>query len=260
MTFQERDGVRYYTFSTLESAGARHAVLTRRGGVSRTPFESLNLGSSVGDDPQAVAENRRRTFALFGRTLHSVPELYQVHSNRILLAALRREGEPFPQADGVVTNSPDITLCMRFADCVPILLYDPIRRAAGIAHAGWKGTIAGVAASAVAALRGHFGSHPEDILAGIGPSIGPDHYAVGGEVLDALREAFGGQAGKWLTRRGGEAYLDLWAANEFILRRSGVEKIELAGICTACHTEDWFSHRAEHGHTGRFGALLWLGD
>ncbi len=258
MTFREQDGLRYFTFPALEAAGVRHAILSRRGGASRAPYESLNLGSSVGDDPLAVAENRRRAFALFGRKIESVPELNQVHSSRILPAARRRVSEPLPQADGVVTDSPEFTLCLRFADCVPILLYDPVRRAAGMAHAGWKGTIAGVAASAVEAMRAQFGSRPEDLLAGIGPSIGPDHYAVGDEVLDALRTAFGDAAGRWLVRRGDETYLNLWAVNQDALRRSGIINIELAGICTACHTEDWFSHRAEHGRTGRFAALMWL--
>jgi YfiH family protein len=258
MTFCEQDGLRYFTFPALEAAGVRHAVLSRRGGASRAPYESLNLGSSVGDDPLAVAENRRRAFALLGRKIESVPELNQVHSTRILPAVRRREGEPLPQADGVVTDSPEFTLCLRFADCVPILLYDPVRRAAGMAHAGWKGTIAGVAASAVEAMRAQFGSRPEDLLAGIGPSIGPDHYAVGDEVLDALRAAFGDAAGRWLVRRGDETYLNLWAVNQDALRRSGIINIELAGICTACHTEDWFSHRAEYGRTGRFAALMWL--
>jgi YfiH family protein len=258
MTFHEQDGLRFFRFPSLSAAGVQHGIVTRRGGVSRAPYESLNLGSSVGDDPRAVAENRRRVFALFGREKQSVPELFQVHSDRILLARLRTDGEPLPQADGVVTDSSEFTLCMRFADCVPILLYDPVRRAGGIAHAGWKGTVAKVAASAVEALRGNFGSRPDDLLAGIGPSIGPDHYAVGNDVVDAVRSAFGPAAEEWLTQRGDAVYLNLWAANEFTLRQSGVKKIELAGICTACHTEDWFSHRAEHGRTGRFGALMWL--
>ena len=267
MTFHERGGLRYFTFPFLDTAGLPHAVVTRRGGASRPPFESLNLGSSVGDDPETVEKNRRHVFELLGRDPRSVPELHQVHSNRILLARLRADGdlssrsvEELPQADGVVTDSPEFTLCMRFADCVPILLFDPVRRAAGIAHAGWKGTLAKVAASAVEALRRHFGSRPEDILAGIGPSIGPDHYAVGAEIVEAVRGAFGPAADRWLDRRGDAVNLNLWAANEFTLRQSGVDKIAVAGICTACHTEDWFSHRAERGRTGRFGALLWLGD
>lgn len=260
MTFHERDGLRYFTFPELEAAGLRHAVLTRKGGKSRPPFESLNLGASVGDDPESVAANRRLVFEHFGRNPQSAPGLHQVHSNRILPAAPRPAGEAPPKADGLVTDSPDITLFMRFADCVPILLVDPVRRAAGIAHAGWKGTLAKIAAAAVEALSRHFGSRPEDILAGIGPSIGPDHYPVGGEIVEAVCAAFGPSAERFLSRRGESVHLDLWAANEYTLRQSGVRRVSQAGICTACRTADWFSHRAEGGRTGRFGALAWLAE
>lgn len=260
MTFHEHGELRYYTFPLLDAANAPHAILTRRGGASRAPYHSLNLGSSVGDDPECVSENRRRAFALFHRDPHSAPELFQVHSTRILLGSPRVDGETLPQADGVVTDSPALTLMMRFADCVPIVLFDPVRRAAGLAHAGWKGTLEGVAGSAVNALREHFGSRSGDLLAGIGPSIGPDHYPVGEERAGAFRSAFGPAAEEWLQPRADGIHLDLWAANEFVLRRMGVEKIETARICTACHTDDWFSHRAEHGRTGRFGAMLWLGE
>jgi YfiH family protein len=258
MTFHAQDGLRYYTFPLLEKAGLPHAILTRQGGVSRAPFASLNMGASVGDDENTVTENRRRAFALFHRSPLSAPELKQVHSTRILKARHRDAGEPLPEADGWVTDSPEFTLFMRFADCVPILLYDPVRNAAGIAHAGWKGTLAGMAARAVEAFQEHFQSNPADLLAGIGPSIGPDHYPVGGEVADQVREAFGPAAESWLLRKGGSIHLDLWSLNEFFLRQTGVKNIELSGICTACHTEDWFSHRAERGHTGRFGAMIWL--
>jgi YfiH family protein len=258
MSFHQQGEIRYYTFPLLEAARLPHAILTRRGGKSCSPYDSLNMGSSVGDDPECVRENRRRAFALFNRDPQSSPELFQVHSTRILLGRPRVAGETLPQADGVVTDSPSLTLMMRFADCVPILLYDPVRHAAGIAHAGWKGTLAGVAASAVNALREHFGSRPEDLLVGIGPSIGPDHYPVGEDLARAFRASFGPAAEAWLERCDDGIHLDLWAANEFVLRRSGVEKIETAGICTACHTDDWFSHRAEHGRTGRFGAMVWL--
>lgn len=259
MTYHEQADFRYYTFPSLESARLQHAILTRRGGTSRDPYRSLNVGSSVGDDPACVRENRRRVLSLFDRNPESIPELFQVHSNRILLGRPPVAGEPLPRADGIVTDSPLLTLMMRFADCVPILFYDPIRHAVGIAHAGWKGTLAGVAARAVEAFQEHFGSRPEDLLAGIGPSIGPDHYPVGEELAGVFRSSFGPTADPWLVRRDDGIHLNLWAANEFILRRAGVEKIDNPGICTACHTEDWFSHRAEHGRTGRFGVMVWLG-
>ena len=258
MSFHEQGEIRYFTFPLLDSAGLPHALLTRRGGASCDPYRSLNVGASVGDDPDCVQENRLRALAIFNRKPESVPELFQVHSDRIMLGRPPVAGAPLPQADGVVTDLPALTLMMRFADCVPILMYDPVQRAAGIAHAGWKGTLAGVAARAVEAFRENFHSRPEDLLAGIGPSIGPDHYAVGGELADAFRSTFGSAASRWIEKRNGEIYLNLWAANEFVLRGAGVQKIEGAGICTACHTEDWFSHRAEHGRTGRFGAMIWL--
>jgi YfiH family protein len=258
MTFTARDNLRFFTFPLLEQAGVGHAILCRSGGVSLAPFASLNLGSSVGDDPDSVRENHRRVFALLGREQQSSPELLQVHSNRILVARRRGAGEPMPEADGWVTDSPEYTLRMRFADCVPVLLYDSVRKVAGIAHAGWKGTAARVAARAVESMGAQFGCRPEDILAGIGPSIGPDHYVVGEETIQAVRAAYGRAAESCLSGEGGATKLDLWAANEMVLREAGVRNIEVAGICTACHTEDWYSHRAEHGKTGRFGAMIWL--
>lgn len=259
MTFTVKDGLRFYTFPLLEQAGANHALLCRSGGVSSAPFASLNLGSSVGDDPKAVKENHRRAFALFGRDPESAPALRQVHSNRILVARRREAGEPLPEADGWVTDSPDYTLMMRFADCVPVLLYDPARKVIGMAHAGWKGTAARVAARAVESMCAHFGCHTEDILAGIGPSIGPDHYDVDGERIRIIRDAFGQAADECIADGSNGGRLDLWAANEIALREAGIRSVEVAGICTACHTGDWFSHRAENGRTGRFGAMIWLG-
>jgi hypothetical protein len=256
--FHDKAGLRYYTFPLLDSAGVGHAVLTRHGGVSRPPFASLNLVASVGDDPEYVKENRRRAFSAFGREMDSAPALFQIHSDRVLVAERRVEGAPLVQADGLVTDSPGMTLYLRFADCVPILLFDPVHRVAGIVHAGWRGTIAKVAGRAVEKLAAEFGSKPGDILAGIGPSIGPDHYAVGNETAGFVQSAFGSRSDLMLARDEGELRLDLWAANREALREAGVENVEVAGICTACHTDDWYSHRMENGRTGRFGALIWL--
>jgi polyphenol oxidase len=258
MTFRERDGLRYYTFPSFDALGIRHAVFTRWGGASRAPCATLNIGSLVGDDPAAVDENRRRMFAALGREEDSAPGIRQVHSARVTVARRRRAGEPLTETDGLVTDGSDCTLLMRFADCVPVLLYDPVRRAAGIAHAGWKGTVAKVAARAVDSLCAEFGCRPADIRAGIGPSIGPDHYRVGDDVARAVRASFPDDVEQLLTGAEGSLRLDLWAANEAALREAGVREIECAGICTACHTEDWFSHRGENGKTGRFGALIWL--
>jgi YfiH family protein len=148
---------------------------------------------------------------------------------------------------------------MRFADCVPILLHDPRRKVVGIAHAGWLGTVRLTAAAAVRAMAEHYGSRPEDIQAGIGPSIGPDHYEVGADVIAKVQESFGSDAAQLVQQRGRKQHFDLWQANRLQLEQAGVRQIEVAGLCTACHLEDWFSHRAEKGKTGRFGALIALG-
>jgi hypothetical protein len=146
---------------------------------------------------------------------------------------------------------------MRFADCVPILLYDPVQRVMGIAHAGWQGTAKQIARLTVERMAACYGSQPADILVGIGPSICQACYAVGPEVREAFNESFGKtQAEAFFARRAGALYLDLWAANQATLQDAGVSQIEIAGLCTAEHLEDWYSHRAEEGLTGRFAVLM----
>jgi YfiH family protein len=165
---------------------------------------------------------------------------------------------PHIQADGILTCTPGITLMMRFADCVPVLLHDPICRIVGIAHAGWMGTVRGIGRTIVEVMQARFGSKPADILAAIGPSIGPDHYEIGPYVEREVRQAFGKQASSLLHKSAEKIHLNLWAANSLTLELAGVKQIEVAGMCTACNTNDWYSHRAEHGRTGRFGAIIKL--
>ncbi len=258
MTFVERDGIRYFQFDSFPS-WLKQAVFTRQGGVSPAPWESLNVGGTVGDDAARVRENRGRSFAALRRQVDSLFDVWQVHSADAAFAeAPRAAGEDYQKADIIFTDRPEVTLYMRFADCVPVLLLDPVRAVIGMAHAGWLGTVRGATAAAVRAMSVHYGTKPGEILAAIGPSIGPDHYAVGPDVVARVREAFPADADGFLERRNGRTFLDLWAANRVQLQTAGVEKIEAADICTACHLEDWFSHRAEKGKTGRFGALLAL--
>lgn len=260
MPFVERPPLKYWTSSLLTEAGIPHGVFTRRGGVSPPPWASLNLGNTVGDDRQRVQENLRRVFAALGRPIASRYDVWLVHGTRVVCtSAPRPEERPPIQADAMLTDRAAVTLVMRYADCVPILLADPVRRVVGLVHAGWRGTVLGVTRRAVAQMAACYGSRPGDILAAIGPSIGPDHYEVGEEVVAQVREAFGAQAEALLPRpHGGRAHFDLWAANRLLLEQAGVRQIEVAGLCTACHLEDWYSHRAEKGKTGRFGALIAL--
>jgi YfiH family protein len=258
MPFSSINGVRYYSFDIFPPS-VKQAVFTRQGGVSPAPWNSLNVGGTVGDDANRVRENRARSFATLNRNFNSLFDVWQVHSADVVFAeAPRSPAADHHKADIILTNRPEVTLYMRFADCVPILLHDPQKSVAGIAHAGWLGTIRGASTSAVQAMTQQYGSLPGNIIAAIGPSIGVDHYEVGPEVISQVQQAFGPDADRLIEIRDGKTYFDLWAANRLQLENSGVVQIETAGLCTACHLEDWFSHRAEKGRTGRFGALIAL--
>jgi len=257
MGFRVDNGLRYYQFNIFKGHPVFHAVLTRQGGVSKGPFASLNTGGTVGDDPDAVMQNHQRIYETLGFDFSSRYDVWQVHGTEIHCTdAPRGADTPHPKADGILTDNPKVTLFMRFADCVPILLFDPRKKVAGIIHAGWQGTYQKIAKAAVEKMATCYGSDPKDMLAGIGPSICQKCYEVGSEVVAAFERSFGEAGKKFFTTRNGGHHLDLWTANQEILKSSGVEQIEVAELCTACHLEDWYSHRAEKGKTGRFGVLM----
>jgi YfiH family protein len=260
MPFNQKNGIRYFTFNSLAREDLVHAIFTRRGGVSPKPWEGLNVGLTVGDSQENVEENKIRSFQIMGRNYNSVFDSWLEHGTRVLYATEPRSPEWMspPKGDVILTNNPHVTLFMRFADCVPILLYDPKQAVVGIVHSGWQGTVQRVAAIAVQAMQERFSSFSNDIVACIGPSIGPNKYEVGVEVTQQIRKTFGHQAANILPHYGDAVHLDLWAANRLVLEQAGVNQIEVAEICTATHLEDWFSHRAERGRTGRFGALIAL--
>ena len=257
MPFIHHNGLRYFQFESLGKT--RHAVFTRQGGVSPEPWSSLNVGGTVGDELGRVRENRRLSFHAVGRAPESVYDVWQVHSADVVFAsAPRAVDESYRQADIILTDTQDVTLFMRFADCVPILLHDPRKGVVGVAHAGWMGTLRDAAAAAVEGMRRQYNSNPADIIAAIGPSIGPDHYEIGADVILQVMQKFGDESESVLQSNNGKIHFDLWRTNRLLLERAGVGQIEIAGICTACHTDDWFSHRAEKGRTGRFGVLIAL--
>jgi YfiH family protein len=253
-----QDGLVYYQFQMWQDV--RHGIFTRKGGVSQTPFASLNLGGNVGDDPDAVRCNHERMYNVLGVDRSRVCSLWQVHSADVVIADAPVPGRRWlAQADAMIADRADIVLSMRFADCTPILVRDPVRGVVGMAHAGWRGTVQGMATATVRAMTETYGSNPADIQAGIGPAIGPDRYQVGEEVVAAARDYFGSTDG--LIRRAPTdhtAYLDLWAANRLDLERAEVGQVEVAEICTYERVDEFFSHRAEKGRTGRFGAVLTL--
>jgi len=256
MPFSRNNGLRFYQFNSIQ---VRHAVFTRHGGVSPKPWNSLNLGGTVGDEIERVRRNRLLCFETLDCKPDSIFDVWQVHSADAVCAdGPRRFDEPYQKADIILTGNPDVSLFMRFADCVPILVHDPVIGVIGVSHAGWLGTVRDVAGATVGAMRERYGSNPSDIIACIGPSIGPDHYEVGDDVIAQVGQTFGGDASSMLPLHDEKTHFDLWKANQYLLERAGVTQIEIAGICTACHTDDWFSHRAEKGKTGRFGALISL--
>jgi YfiH family protein len=257
MPFHHKNGLRYFTFENL--AGLTHGVFTRRGGISPSPWESLNVGGSVGDDIVHVRENRLRSFAALGRDPASIHDVWLVHGTDVVHADAPRDLtlKP-PQADIVMTDNPNVTLFMRYADCVPLLFHDPQKGVVALAHAGWMGTVRGVAIATLEAMRARHGTDPRDVRAAIGPAIGPDHYEVGADVAEKFRVAFNSRSEDLLKPRGEKFHLNLWQANRLQLEAAGVTNIEVAGLCTVCHLDDWFSHRAEKGKTGRFGVLLGL--
>jgi len=260
MAFVEQNGIRYFSFDSFAEESLVQGVFSRHGGVSPQPWSSLNLGGTVGDDRERVVENRRRMFEAVDLPVDSLYDAWQVHGERVMVIDKPRPlEEEHEKADALITAKDDVTLLMRFADCVPIFFYDPVRRVVGITHAGWMGTVKKIGLKTVNEMIRVFGCDPGDVIAGIGPSIGPDEYEVGENVIEAVRMAFPDDAEKMLFKKqNGSLHLDLWEANRLALVEAGVGRIEIAGISTAAHTGDWYSHRAEKGKTGRMGALIAL--
>ena len=240
--------------------GLKHAIFTRRGGVSPSPFRSLNLSVSVGDNPQTVQKN-------FSDACHAVsvpPEKtvssHLIHGADVLTIDASNRRPVIGQADALITAEPGVYLFMRFGDCTPLLFFDPTRNAVGLAHAGWRGTMQNAAGATVEAMIDRLGCEAENIIAVIGPAIGPCCYEVGPEVMTAASQTFD-KAERLFTYPNGpeqRAHFDLWEANRQQLIKAGVRQIIGSELCTACHTDDFFSHRAEKGRTGRFGVIIGL--
>jgi YfiH family protein len=258
MIRREVDSLAFYQFGALDLTGLMHAIFTRRGGVSPAPWASLNLSISCGDTWERVAKNRELAFSAVDWAVESRFDVWQIHSAKVVVARKPRGRRPMRQADAIITDTPGVALFMRYADCAPILFLDPIRRAIGLAHAGWLGTLRQVAPRTVQGMRRAFGSAPSDLITCIGPSIGAHHYPVGPEVVARVRQLFGSRANQHLSFPDGQAHFDLGSANEMLLGDLGVTQIERSEICTACHLDDWYSHRGEGGKTGRFGAIFAL--
>ena len=258
-----------FQFQNLsKQGGIDHFVSTRVGGLSPPPYESLNLGFHVEDTPKTVLNNRERLAAHLGIPLSDFTVAKQVHSGTVTIVTERMKGygaadldTAVDETDAMVTDVAGLCLTVLMADCVPVLFFDPQERVVAAVHAGWRGTIKLAAQNTINTLRETFGCKPPEILAGIGPSIGPCHYEVGPEVISQVEDTFGGTEGYINDESAdGKGYFNLWEANKRQIIAAGipVQNIEVAQMCTYCNPHLFFSERQQKGRTGRFGAGIML--
>lgn len=259
MQRETRGNLAYYTCSSLRDSGALvHAISTRHGGVSPAPFNTLNLSHTAGDDKSNVAVNIQRLHDALGLDAAATVSASQAQADRVAVVGAAQRGTIVRDVDALLTNEPGVPLMLRYADCVPIFFFDPLHRAIGVAHAGWRGTVAKIATAAARVMCDAFGTRPRDLNTWIAPSIGPCCYRIGEDVIGQVRAAFENADELLIPQADGSIHFDLWQANARQLRSLGVEQVEVAGLCTADHTQDFYSWRAEKAKTGRFGAIIAL--
>ncbi|MDF2843882.1 MAG: hypothetical protein K0R00_2308 [Herbinix sp.] len=288
------DEVPYLSFPVLSQFSfLRHGFSTKLGGVSTDIFTSMNLGSETSplqDNPANIEENYRRIAKSIGFDVNSVVVSFQVHKTNILAVDEKDCGKglfvprDFDEIDGLITNRPNVTLVTKYADCVPLYFVDPIKKAIGLSHAGWRGTVGKIGAVTVAEMKKHYGCEPSDLIAVIGPSICKACYEIGEETANEFIKVFSKEqlnnilfpldnySASTLSncdftfqncsdslRTGKGKYLcDLWAANRTVLLEAGLldENIHISGVCTSCHSELLFSHRKTQGKRGSLAAFL----
>lgn len=258
----------YLSFSSYEALPyIRHMFTTREGGVSKDIYESLNLSFTRGDDETAVLENYRRVAQALGTSIDHIVTSDQIHTTNVRPVGKEDLGKgitrprDYKDVDGMITDQPGVLLATFYADCVPLYFVDPVHKAIGLSHSGWRGTVGRMGQATVEAMERSFGSQPKDLLCAIGPSICQDCYEVSRDVAEAFIFAFPTHE-KEILQAGalGKYQLDLWKANEIVLTEAGVlkEHIDLAGLCTCCNSSILFSHRASKGKRGNLGAFLML--
>ena len=266
--------LRTLSFPMLEQTGCvDHVFTTREGGVSSGDCAAMNFNYDREDDPMVVDANYQRIADAFGggRSLRHFVCAHHGHTGNVRVVDVRDGGEGTlfrrwgRDVDGMVTNTPGLILGVFTADCTPVYLVDPVHRAVGLVHSGWRGTAAGIAAGAIDLMRTHFGSDPADLVCAVGPSICRDCYESSEDVAAVFRERCGTQADQILcnphTRDGAlHCQLDLWQANSLVLENAGVrpEHIQVTDVCTRCNAKLLFSHRAAGEHRGNCAAFLSL--
>ncbi len=247
-------------YEVAGNLAAPHAFTGRMGGISRGAFAGLNLTLHRGDAPENVRENYGLLAAALGFDVQKLVLSHQIHSDLVrpvtAADALGLDHHRYPECDGLITNTPGVSLCIFTADCTPILLHDPLTGAVGAIHAGWRGTARDIAGKAVRAMTAAYGCDPKNIRAAIGPNIGFCCFQTDGDVPEAILEAFGPAAERFIRREGEKCYVDLKAVNALALSRAGVESIERSDSCTLCRPDRYFSHRHQGPARGSQGAII----
>ncbi len=264
-----QDGICFLAFPALEAGGlVRHAFSTRIGGVSEGNYSTMNFSFSRGDDPRHVAENYRRMAAVLGVETGRMVVSWQTHTTNVRVVTEADAGKgvvrqrDYRDVDGLVTDVPGITLVTFYADCVPLYLVDPVHRAIGLSHSGWRGTVHRMGQVTLETMHRAYGTSPADVIACIGPSICQDCFEVGGEVVEEFAAEFAPRYhGELFYRKeNGKYRLDLWRANEIVLAEAGVPsaQIHTTDICTRCNPGLLFSHRRCGNERGNLAAFLCL--
>ena len=263
---QEKNGVVFSVAEHLNAGGAVHGFSTRLGGVSEGPYASLNLGLNTGDAPERVRENFDRFCAAIGADVRRLVCAKQVHRDdvRVVTAADTGKGlwrERDYEADGLITDEVGLPLCVSTADCTPILFHDPVRRAVGACHAGWRGTALGIAARTVEAMIQVYGCEAKNIRCAIGPCISRCCFETRSDVPEAMLAHLGPEAGAFIDdHRNGFFHVDLKGINRLWLTRAGVpeEQIEVSENCTACDLDTYYSHRVTGLPRGAMAHIIQL--
>lgn len=269
MRLREENGVPYFVFQNLEDTNlVRHGFSTRMGGVSAGHLSSMNLSFTRGDNPENVRENFRRMAEAVGFDAESLVLSDQTHTTNVRRVTADDRGKGFDRprdytdVDGMVTDVPGLTLATFYADCVPLFFVDPVHRAIGLSHSGWKGTVGRMGAATLRKMSEEFGTDAADVQAAIAPSICQDCYEVSADVADRFAAEFADAADERLLykKENGKYQLNLWRANEIVLLEAGIrpQNLVVTNICTCCNPELLFSHRASHGMRGNLGAFLQL--
>ena len=245
-----------------------HGFSTRRGGVSKGIFESMNLGFNRGDDEENVKENFRIISKALNMPYENIVLSAQTHTTNIRIVTEEDKGKgiiiprDYENVDGLITNIRQIPLVTFYADCVPLLLLDPVKKVIASSHSGWRGTVNRMGKVTVEKMVEVFGCEPINIIACIGPSICKDCYEVSADVASAFMEEFAdyGYENIVFPKENDKYLIDLWEANRVILKMAGItdENIEISGVCTSCNNKWLFSHRATNGMRGNLAAFIML--